>query len=582
LIVYRDDGGGTATDPSLSLAECRSRTLALLAGGRPSHDDVMTLLIELGVLEAAVADALFPESDGLSPLADAFRGASSAAGRLFRLSWHESRTAELLRNAEALAALLDDIGRGPLPAVVRPKVPEGYAYYALYPETYLAAAERWATEAGAGRAVVIGLRSIGASLAAVVAAGVDGAGVPVASVTLRPRGHPFDRRPVLTEALATGLRARAGDAHFLVVDEGPGLSGSSLTGTAAVLAELGVPDRRIVLFPSHQPDPLGFVSRSARDRWPRHEKAWAPFETAFPEGPPWGAKARDLSAGGWRGVLYADERAWPAVHPWHERRKYLAGDVEAGSAVLHKFAGLGSHGARAHARAVALAEAGFAPPALGLARGFLRQAWIDGRPLGRRDAGSSFLSATGAYLAHLVRDHVTGDLAGAGPLVEMLRANVAEGLGSAWVDRLAGLERHVAAFGEVPALAVDGRMLPHEWLVTPAGRYLKADGVDHHADHLFPGPADIAWDLAGLADEFGLDEAVVGDLGATLGTALGDAGLLARLPFHRAAYIAFRLGYVRLAASTLAGTADRARMGRLARRYGWQLRRAVERLSAVL
>lgn len=577
MIVYRDDGG-EATDTRHLLAECRAQAHALAVAGRPEHDDATTLLVDLGIFEAAVADALFPEMDGASPLTDAVREAGVTAGRLFRDSWRGAAASALRHGFGGLAASLDDIGRGPLPHLIHPKVPEGYAYYALYPETYLVAAERWAGEAGVTRAVVIGVRSIGTSLAAVVAAGVESAGVAVSGLTLRPRGHPFDRRPVLTPELAADLRSRAGDTHFLVVDEGPGLSGTSLTGTSAVLAELGVPDRRITLFPSHLPDPVGFVSRTARDRWPRHEKACAPFDAAFPTGLPWGAEARDLSAGGWRRLLYADERAWPAVHPWHERRKYLAGDVGAGSAVLYRFAGLGGHGARAHARAATLAEAGFTPPTLGHSRGFLRQAWIDGRPLRRRDANPAFLSFARDYLAHLARHHGTGEPARPGRLVEMLRANVAEALGSGWAERLAGLERHVSALGEVPAVAIDGRMMPHEWLVTPTGRHLKLDALDHHADHFFPGAADIAWDVAGLAVEFGLDEATVDDLGA----ALEDATLPARLPFYGAAYPAFRLGYVSLAATTLKGTPDGARMSRLARRYGWQLKRAVKRLSAVL
>jgi hypothetical protein len=350
-----------------------------------------------------------------------------------------------------------------------------------------------------------------------------------------------------------------------------------------LLAGLGIPDRRITLFPSHLPDPAGFVSRTARERWSLHEKAHAPFETAFPAGAPWGEEARDLSGGGWRGLVYADERAWPAVHPWHERRKYLA-DAGDGSAVLHKFAGLGGHGARAHRRAAALAEAGFTPPVLGLSRGFLRQAWIGGaRPLTRRDAGPAFLDFVTTYLGHLGRHHATGEAADTRSLVEMLCLNVTDELGEDHTLDINRLVQHITKSGEVSAVAVDGRMLPHEWLLTPAGAYLKADAIDHHADHFFPGPvADIVWDLAGLAAEFGLPDATAGDIASALGSATGDPTLPARLPFHQAAYVAFRLGYATLAAATLAGTADGARMGRLRRRYRRQLERAVERLSAVL
>ena len=48
---------------------------------------------------------------------------------------------------------------------------------------------------------------------------------------------------------------------------------------------------------------------------------------------------------------------------------------------------------------------------------------------------------------------------------------------------------------EAPACAMDNRMFPHEWLATRRS-YIKTDGTDHHDDHFYPGPQDIAWDLA--------------------------------------------------------------------------------------
>ena len=47
-------------------------------------------------------------------------------------------------------------------------------------------------------------------------------------------------------------------------------------------------------------------------------------------------------------------------------------------------------------------------------------------------------------------------------------------------------------------------MMPHEWLELPDGRLLKLDGSAHGDDHFFPGPCDIAWDLAGTIVEWKL------------------------------------------------------------------------------
>jgi hypothetical protein len=47
-------------------------------------------------------------------------------------------------------------------------VSEGYAYYALFPETYAATAKRFWAGARPPRVAVIGIRSIGTSLSAIV------------------------------------------------------------------------------------------------------------------------------------------------------------------------------------------------------------------------------------------------------------------------------------------------------------------------------------------------------------------------------------------------------------------------------
>jgi len=100
------------------------------------------------------------------------------------------------------------------------KQTEGFALYALYPESYLQAA---LNSQLTSKTVVIGLRSIGVTLAALVAAAL-GSGP---SFSLRPTGPPFQRRVQVTAELSDLILADP-KSDFAIVDEGPGLSGSSL------------------------------------------------------------------------------------------------------------------------------------------------------------------------------------------------------------------------------------------------------------------------------------------------------------------------------------------------------------------
>ena len=88
-------------------------------------------------------------------------------------------------------------------------------------------------------------------------------------------------------------------------------------------------------------------------------------------------------------------------------------------------------------------------------------------------------------------------------------------------------------------------MLPHEWIATAAG-YLKTDALDHGDNHFYPGPADIAWDVAGTIMEFELDAAAREHLIEAYVRAANDRGIRQRLPFSTAAYLAFRVGYAQM------------------------------------
>ena len=160
----------------------------------------------------------------------------------------------------------------------------------------------------------------------------------------------------------------------------------------------------------------------------------------------------------------------------------------------------------------------------------------------------------------------------------MIEVNVSEGLGPVWRDRLGDLGRFRPLLIGAPAVSVDGRMMPHEWLATPRG-LLKADATDHGDDHFLPGPQDIAWDVAGFAMEFGLAAGRTRDFAEYVAILSGDRRLPERLPFHRVAYGACRLGYTTLAAQTLGNSADGQRMKALTQRYRRQLALSIVRLG---
>src|SRR5262245_6828355 len=318
-------------------------------------------------------DALSPEYDSAGDTARSLRCSSFAFGHLFYHSWQRNFD-DIPCWVKKLEGTFRTLVQLVLPDSVAVSAPEGYAYYGLYPETYLMAAAKYFAEMRPRKAVCIGVRSIGTSLSAVVGATLRELGVKVCSYTVRPRGHPFERKLRLAAELEETWRLLGG-ADFLIVDEGPGLSGSSLACVAQKLSELGVPDDRIILFPSWTPDGSQFLSAAARDRWRKHRKYTASFQktwidsgrftASLPDG-----ELHDLSGGQWRALFYRSEREYPAVQPQHERQKYLWRPAASAQAFWLKFAGLGRYGAAKLARAEELAAAGFGPRPLGLVHGF--------------------------------------------------------------------------------------------------------------------------------------------------------------------------------------------------------------------
>ena len=578
MIVFRDQRA--TVDPTQLISTLHIEARRLASHASPDHEETVQLLISAGTLEAALADTIFPSADGIMPIARRLREAGCGLGRAVWHTW-VNHPAEARRWLEQSAATLAYLQLQQLPPSIEVSVPEGYAYYAVYPEMYLEAARRFHYTNTPRSAVCLGLRSIGTSLSSVVAGTLEELGCAVESFTLRPRGHPYDRRLTVTPELAEILQ-RKHHATFILIDEGPGISGSSLAGTAELLGHLGIADDRIVLFPSWATDGAGLKSDQARERWGRHKQFIVDFDEVWLTSgrltqslPP--GKLREFSGGAWRNELCARPEDFPAVQPQHERRKYLHQPFAPDSGVHEtswlSFVGLTPDTAAPKLRrAQSLAAAGFTRAPTSVMHGFLVTPFTPGSPLRAREPlDSRLLETLASYLAHISRTQAAQPSVTDDALRDMVMTNIAEGLGEEWLPRLQSRLKECGPSWCERTVALDGRMLPHEWIRTPQG-YLKTDAVHHHDDHFLPGCQDIAWDLAGTCLEFSLEPDDRQRLIERYRALSGDSTILARLPLHAITYLAFRLGYTTLAASCLGQSLDGKRFSEAALRYGELLR----------
>ncbi|WP_426958722.1 hypothetical protein [Muricoccus radiodurans] len=543
------------------------------------HGALVTALIEAGELVQGIADAAFEATgrDDASPVTEAAMALATAIARAVRDSWEAGFAGGAVPDEAAIAA----VARAGLPESLRTRRAEGFAYYALYPEAYAVAAS--ALPPGPVR--VIGIRSIGTTLGAMVAAALD-ARPPM---TVRPVGHPFRRELAVSDAWAGEmLTDRA--CRFAVVDEGPGLSGSSFGAVADLLDDRGVAPGRVHFFPGHGGAPGPQASASHRALWERTPRHVTSLETLLlgttrPEHrlESWVAglvgeavrPMEDVSGGAWRALRFAREAEWPAIHPHQERRKFLHRTAE--GTWLVKFAGLGRHGEEALARAEVLSGAGLTPEVAGLCHGFLVERWVeDAGPVDPTGEPASRANAIGRYIGRRARLLSTAaeDGASAAALWRMARHNATLALGEEvargidrWEPDLPELDRRIRR------VWTDNRMHAWEWLRRPDGTLLKTDAVDHAAAHDLIGCQDPAWDVVGAEMEWGiaatdgdrLRGAVEQEWGAPLDPAL--------LAFLRPCYLAFQLGRATMAAEASAGWPEEEARGRAAAaRYAAHLR----------
>jgi hypothetical protein len=570
VLVYGDaERAETASAVAAEIARRLGRWTQL-PPGIERHATLVSAFIRAGELAQGLLDQAWQrnKSDDWSAEAEASSALLLTLAQLVGRSWAGEGGLKLAVGAQDLLARL---GR---PVAIRTKQGEGYAFYALYPESYLLAAQQSGLRP---ETVVIGIRSIGTGLGAMVAAGLGAASF----ITVRPHGHPFDRRITLSPALAGKILANP-QASFAIVDEGPGLSGSSFGGVADWLEAAGIESERIHFFPSHAGDLGPQAKPEHRERWARAGRHSVSFESAVlnPDCLAGGLQGwveglvgrlqqpmRDISGGAWRGVGASARGNWPAADTALEKRKFLA--VSASGSWLVKWAGLGAMANGKLARAQQLAEAQWTPQVAGTHHGFLVQAWAAGTSLVQAQVDRSWLvEKLGQYLgfrASALRAEVAGG-ATMPELFQMARYNIGLVLGDAGgekVGALLGDPERLA--GQVEPVHTDNRLHRWEWLVTPEGHLFKTDAVDHDAAHDLVGCQDIAWDLAGAVVEFGLTASESTQLLDTVEDVTGRSTGTELLRAMELCYLGFQIGLWTFAANSNGGADKEAARGEVQR-----------------
>jgi hypothetical protein len=273
VIVYGDaqyeEAAGTL------LAQLRARLEQLLPScltAPPSLDALRTLLIQAGQLEQAAHDAApsprfarvagageprfrdregFPRSRRRGPVPGRLRSppphalrdtppwltriasVTDCAAAAFYSRWAaDSREAPsppprrdpdpaVVGALQRMACTLQQI-QAPPGARLTVNLPEGFTYYALYPEQYTVSALRWVADhapSTPGHVLVVGIRSIGTTLSAIVAAALAAAGWEARRLTVRPSGPPSDRHVELPSVAVPGAWRRR-SAAILGADRG--------------------------------------------------------------------------------------------------------------------------------------------------------------------------------------------------------------------------------------------------------------------------------------------------------------------------------------------------------------------------
>lgn len=538
--IFRD---GKTTLTGNTLVQGLTNELFTL-GSNPGRMVLMDLLMRAGELECALSDSDSPQT----PTAEAI---TNLIARSF-VCGTPLNAAPLLQQASSISA----------PHAISIAVPEGFAYYSLHPLDFVDLARR--VPMHSRYAAIIGIRSIGTTLSAIVQAALKQDRVHAERISVRPTGHPYDRQTSLTPSQQQWIAAMLSHhADFFVVDEGPGMSGSSFLSVGDALLSSGVPRSQIVFLCSRQPDPALLTAKDAARRWPAFNAHYTEPTRHLPS-----LAKRYIAGGIWRANAFASENDWPPSWTHLERLKFLS---EEGTLVF-RFEGFGRFGTAVHDRAKRVAEAGFGPMPLRREEGFGVYSVLRGRYLSPTDAHPIVLSRLAEYCSFRAAN-ITSETTHTPDLETMLRFNTQEEFGIELADSLTELKI------ERPVIA-DGRMLPHKWIAT-GDTILKLDAATHGDDHFFPGPTDIAWDLAGAIIEWNLNTQTADVFVNEYRLQSGDDPT-ERLPAYLLAYAIFRMAFCKMASAAMHGTPDCDRFHRDFHRYREQSKTLLDQVLAEL
>jgi hypothetical protein len=544
LIVFRE------TAETVSGRELARRLLSAIQKiGSDRQDANLNALLLAGEVECALSDCGWPSAAKAQEITDILAAMFLQEG------------GDIAKLHSLAAQVAND-----LPETVWISHPEGFAYYALHPGDFADAVAKLDSCRAIG---VVGIRSVGTTLSAMVASALRRIGVRASRITVRPAGHPYDRKTELEGTQRAWLQEQQRqDAMFLIVDEGPGLSGSSFLSTAECLMREGIGTERITLLGTRDVDPGQLCASDAGARWRRF--GWRRVASRISER---FKDATSLCGGAWREFFLPDridacetpllsrtERRSDVAPVWPEMDgvKYWSRERTR----VFKFEGLGEIGSQIRERSRAISEAGFSPGVEDAGDGMSAYDFVHGRLLAASDVSRAVLDRMAEYCAFRAsafRCDRTPD----GQLEEMVRFNYSQETGR---------ECPVSpeCFRSVCPVIADARMSPHEWIARADGTLAKVDGARHGDDHFFPGPTDIAWDLAGAIVEWEMNRAAEENL---LRRFQERSGIKPEnISAYLLAYSIFRASYCKMA---WMGTGAQSEKAGLQRAY-WFYRRAVD------
>lgn len=459
---------------------------------------------------------------------------------------------------ERLEVLAQEVA-GNLPESMRISHPEGFAYYALHPGDF---ADAVSSRDARSPIAVIGIRSMGTTLSAVALAALGKRGVQASRITVRPTGHPYDRKAKLSEEQRGWVREqRHHGARFLVVDEGPGLSGSSFLSVAECLLREGVRADNIMLIGTREVDPGQLCAADASSRWERF--GWQRVSSRITER---FKNSISLSGGAWRKLFLSDPAEQPAYWPEMDGATYWSVDRKS----VFKFEGLGALGTEVRERSRIVHEAGFGPRVDDAGDGMSRYEFVPGRALSRSDLSTAVLDRIAEYCAFRATEFRTNKVPD-GQIQEMLRFNFKQETGRDCPPIAA------ESLETVCPVITDSRLSPHEWIESVKGNLIKVDASRHGDDHFFPGPADIEWDLAGAVVEWNMEHDAERYL---LERFRRSSGIIPEnLAAFRLAYSLFRASYCKMGLMGTGVESERPRLERAYRFYRARVDESVRKLE---